>query len=107
RNLAEIRSGEYEGLERKLGDPAWVPDFGPARFDGRSGALVIGARNFLVAYNVNLNTVDKRLATRIAGEIREKGKKRLDEKGKPLVDAGGNEIWDPGLLKGIKAVGWT
>ncbi len=107
RNLADIRAGEYEGLEKKLADPAWKPDFGPAEFLPRAGATVIGARKFLVAYNVNLNTVDKRLATRIAGEIREKGKKRLDAKGKPVLDAAGEEIWEPGLLQGIKAVGWT
>ena len=73
----------------------------------RSGASVIGARPFLVAYNVNLNTVDKRLATRIAFDIREKGRKRLDATGQPVRDAAGAEIWDPGLLAGIKAVGWT
>ena len=107
RNLADIRAGEYEGLAKKLADPAWRPDYGPARFLPRSGATVVGARKFLVAYNVNLNTIDKRLATKIAGEIREKGKKRLDEKGKPVLDAAGQEVWDPGLLPGIKAVGWT
>ncbi len=106
-NLADIRAGEYEGLAAKLADPAWQPDFGPATLVPRAGASVIGARPFLVAYNVNLNTVDKRLATRIAGEIREKGKKRLDAAGKPAKDAAGVEIWDPGLLAGIKAVGWT
>jgi glutamate formiminotransferase/formiminotetrahydrofolate cyclodeaminase len=68
---------------------------------------VIGARKFLVAYNVDLNTVDQRLATKIAGEIREKGRKRLDAAGKPVRDAAGEEVWDPGLLEGIKAVGWT
>jgi glutamate formiminotransferase/formiminotetrahydrofolate cyclodeaminase len=107
RNLADIRAGEYEGLASKLADPRWAPDFGPATFLPRAGATVIGARKFLVAYNVNLNTVDKRLATKIAGEIREKGKKRLDGKGRPMRDAAGEEIWDPGLLKGVKAVGWT
>ena len=107
RNLADVRAGEYEGLAAKLADPAWQPDFGPATFLPRSGASVVGARPFLVAYNVNLNTVDKRLATRIAGEIREKGKKRLDAAGKPMKDAAGAEIWDAGLLAGIKAVGWT
>ena len=107
RNLADIRAGEYEGLPKKLADPEWRPDFGPATFLPRAGATVVGARKFLVAYNVNLNTVDKRLATRIAGEIREKGRKRTDAKGKPVLDAAGNEIWDPGLLQGIKAVGWT
>jgi glutamate formiminotransferase/formiminotetrahydrofolate cyclodeaminase len=107
RNLADIRAGEYEGLAQKLADPAWAPDFGPALFHPRTGATVVGARNFLVAYNVNLNTTDKRLAARIAGEIREKGKKRLDERGRPVLDPDGNEVWDPGLLRGIKAVGWT
>ncbi len=107
RNLADIRAGEYEGLARKLADPAWLPDFGPATFLPRAGATVIGARGFLVAYNVNLNTVDKRLATRIAGEIREKGRKRLDAAGQPVRDAAGQEVWEPGLLAGIKAVGWT
>jgi len=107
RNLADVRAGEYEGLAKRLADPAWVPDCGPAKFVPRSGATAVGARKFLVAYNVNLNTVDKRLATKIAGDIREKGRKRLDARGKAVVDAAGNEIWDPGLLKGIKAVGWT
>ncbi len=107
RNLADIRAGEYEGLARKLADPAWQPDFGPATFLPRAGATVIGARGFLVAYNVNLNTADKRFATRIAGEIREKGRKKLDAAGQPVRDAAGQEIWEPGLLAGIKAVGWT
>lgn len=107
RNLADIRAGEYEGLAGKLADPAWRPDFGPTAFVPRAGASVIGARPFLVAYNVNLNTVDKRLATRIAFDIREKGRKRLDAAGQPVKDEGGAEIWDPGLLAGIKAVGWT
>ncbi|MEO8277024.1 MAG: glutamate formimidoyltransferase [Thermoanaerobaculia bacterium] len=107
RNLADVRSGEYEGLAAKIADPAWRPDFGPATFLPRAGATVIGARPFLVAYNVNLNTVDKRLATRVAGEIREKGRKKLDASGKPMLDAAGAEIWQPGLLAGIKAVGWT
>jgi glutamate formiminotransferase/formiminotetrahydrofolate cyclodeaminase len=107
RNLADVRAGEYEGLAKKLADPRWAPDFGPARFVPKSGAFVVGARKFLVAYNVNLNTIDKRLATRIAGEIREKGKKKLDAAGKPVRDANGEEIWEPGLLAGIKAVGWT
>jgi glutamate formiminotransferase/formiminotetrahydrofolate cyclodeaminase len=107
RNLADIRAGEYEGLAAKLTDPAWQPDFGPARLVPRAGASVIGARSFLVAYNVNLNTTDKRLATRIAFDIREKGRKRLDAAGQPVKDEAGAEIWDPGLLAGIKAVGWT
>ena len=107
RNLADIRAGEYEGLARKLDDPQWAPDFGPATFLPAWGATVIGARKFLVAYNVNLNTLDKRLANRVAFDIREKGRRKLDEAGNPLLDAQGEEIWEPGLLKGIKAVGWT
>ncbi|NOZ03227.1 MAG: glutamate formimidoyltransferase [FCB group bacterium] len=74
KNLARIREGEYEGLEKKLRDPEWRPDFGPAEFNPRSGATVMGAREFLIAYNINLNTKDKRLATDIAFEIREKGR---------------------------------
>jgi glutamate formiminotransferase/formiminotetrahydrofolate cyclodeaminase len=74
RNLAAIRKGEYEGLAEKLRDPAWAPDFGPARFNARSGATVIGAREFLIAYNVTLNTRDKALATDIAFELRERGR---------------------------------
>ncbi len=107
RNLADVRSGEYEGLPTKLADPSWAPDFGPTDFQPRAGATAIGARPFLVAYNVNLNTTDKRLAARIAADIREKGRKRLDAAGKPVHDENGAEIWDPGLLPGIKAVGWT
>lgn len=107
RNLADVRAGEYEGLAAKLTDPRWQPDFGPATFNAKSGATVIGARKFLVAYNVNLNTTDKRLANRVAFDIREKGRPKRDENDKVLLDASGNEIWEPGLLKGVKAVGWT
>jgi glutamate formiminotransferase/formiminotetrahydrofolate cyclodeaminase len=107
RNLAEIRAGEYEGLADKLRDPQWQPDFGPARFVPRSGASVIGARKFLVAFNVNLNTLDKRLANRVALDVREKGRMRRDEHGQPLRDDQGNPLWDPGLLKSVKAVGWV
>ncbi|MBI4537391.1 MAG: glutamate formimidoyltransferase [candidate division NC10 bacterium] len=74
KNLATIRKGEYEGLAEKLKDPVWVPDFGPTRFNPRSGATVIGAREFLIAYNVTLNTRDKALAADIAFELREKGR---------------------------------
>jgi glutamate formiminotransferase/formiminotetrahydrofolate cyclodeaminase len=107
RNLAEIRAGEYEGLADKLRDPQWQPDFGPARFVPRSGAFVIGARKFLVAFNVNLNTLDKRLANRVALDVREKGRMRRDDHGQPLRDDQGNPLWDPGLLKSVKAVGWV
>ncbi len=107
RNLADIRAGEYEGLADKLKDPQWQPDFGPATFVPRSGATVIGARKFLVAYNVNLNTLDKRLANRVAFDVREKGRKKRDANGQVILDAKGEPVWEPGLLKSVKAVGWT
>ena len=107
RNLADIRAGEYEGLADKVVDPAWKPDFGPAAFVPRSGATVIGARKFLVAYNINLNTLDKRLATRVAFDVREKGRKKRDAEGNVVLDAKGEAVWEPGLLKSVKAVGWT
>jgi len=106
RNLADIRAGEYEGLAEKLQDPQWQPDFGPAVFSPRSGATVIGARKFLIAYNINLNTRDKRLATRVALDVREKGRMRRDEHGQPVLDERGQPVWDPGILKSVKAVGW-
>lgn len=107
RNLADVREGEYEGCERKLSDPRWKPDFGPASFVPKSGAIVIGARKFLVAYNINLNTLDKRLATRVAFDIRERGRMKRDEEGNPVLDNSGEPVWEPGLLKAVKAVGWV
>ena len=107
RNLADVRAGEYEALPDRLKDRAWRPDFGPASFVPRSGATVIGARKFLVAFNVNLNTLDKRLATRVALDVREKGRMRRDEHGQPVLDDTGSPLWDPGLLKSLKAVGWV
>ena len=107
RNLADIRAGEYEGLGEKLKDPAWRPDFGPATFIPRSGATVIGARRFLVAYNVNLNTLDKRLANRVALDVREKGRMRRDDAGNPVLGEDGKPLYDPGILRSVKAVGWT
>jgi len=74
KNLANIRYGEYEGLREKLSNKSWIPDYGPSKFNERSGATTMGAREFLIAYNINLNTMDKRLATDIAFEIREKGR---------------------------------
>ncbi|MCZ6832500.1 MAG: glutamate formimidoyltransferase, partial [Acidobacteria bacterium] len=82
RNLAAVRAGEYEGLKEKLADPRWQPDFGPAVFNPRSGATAVGARNFLVAYNINLNTTSTRRANAIAFDVREKGRKK--RKGNPL-----------------------
>jgi len=101
RNLANNRSGEYEGLPKKLKDPAWKPDFGPAEFTdsvARSGAMAIGARNFLVAYNVNLNTTSTRRANAIAFDIREAGRK--------VKQTDGTEIQVPGKLKSVKGIGW-
>jgi glutamate formiminotransferase / formiminotetrahydrofolate cyclodeaminase len=109
RNLANNRAGEYEGLPKKLADPHWKPDFGPAQFLPRTGAIAIGARDFLVAYNINLNTTSTRRANAIAFDIREKG--RPVREGNPVTgkikkDEKGNEIWVPGALKACKAIGW-
>ncbi len=106
KSLAEIRSGEYEGLPDKLKDPEWKPDFGPAKFNPKSGATVIGAREFLIAYNVNLNTKDRKLANEIALTIRETGRNKKDVDGKVLRDENGNPIKEPGLLPATRAVGW-
>jgi len=107
RNLADIRTGEYEGLADKVKAAEWRPDHGPAAFVPRSGATVVGARKFLVAFNIDLNTLDKRLANRVALDVREKGRIRRDEHGQPVHDANGNPVWDPGILKSVKAVGWV
>jgi glutamate formiminotransferase/formiminotetrahydrofolate cyclodeaminase len=98
RNLAYCRSGEYEGLEAKLAKPEWRPDFGTARFVPKTGAIAVGARNFLIAYNINLNTTSTRRANAVAFDVREKGRKVKDENG--------NESWKPGLLKSVKGIGW-
>lgn len=109
RNLANCRSGEYEGLSKKLQDPAWKPDFGLAKFNAKTGAIAVGARNFLIAYNVNLNTTSTRRANAVAFDIREKGRPvRVGNQvtGKIALDEKGNEIWTPGSLKACKAIGW-
>jgi len=98
RNLANCRAGEYEGLKKKLADPDWKPDFGPARFNQRSGATAVGARDFLVAFNVNLNTTSTRRANAIAFDVREKGRNVKNEKGE--------KINVPGTLKSVRAIGW-
>lgn len=108
-NLATIRAGEYEGLPKKLQDPNWKPDFGPASFNAQSGATVIGAREFLIAYNINLNTPSTRIANAIAFDVREAG--RIKRKGHPVLgevetDAHGEPIRIHGTLKSVKAVGW-
>jgi glutamate formiminotransferase/formiminotetrahydrofolate cyclodeaminase len=109
RNLANCRSGEYEALPKRLKDPAWKPDFGPAVFNPKSGVTAVGARNFLVAYNINLNTTSTRRANAVAFDIREKGRpQRVGNPltGKKALDEKGNEIWIPGSLKACKAIGW-
>jgi len=106
-NLATIRAGEYEGLSKKLKDPNWKPDYGKAEFNARSGATVIGARKFLIAYNVNLNTRDQKKATDIALEIREAGRNARDPETNKFIRAkDGSFVKRPGTLKAVKAVGW-
>ena len=112
KNLAVCRAGEYEALPEKIADPARRPDFGPSEYNdtvARSGATNVGARNFLVAVNYNLNTTSTRRAMAIAFDVREKGRKAREGgslTGKLLKDADGNQIWIPGTLKGCKAIGW-
>jgi glutamate formiminotransferase / formiminotetrahydrofolate cyclodeaminase len=109
RDLAAVRAGEYEGLEARLADPVWAPDFGPVSFNARSGATAVGARDFLVAYNVNLNTTSSRRANSVAFDVRERG--RALRHGDPLTgevirDPNGNPRWQPGTLPAVKAIGW-
>ncbi len=104
-NLSVIRAGEYEGFFNKIKDPAWKPDFGPAVMDVKRGATVIGARDFLVAYNVNLNTTSTRRANAVAFDVREAGRVKR-ENGKPVLDAQGQPVSVPGTLKSVKAIGW-
>jgi glutamate formiminotransferase/formiminotetrahydrofolate cyclodeaminase len=109
RNLANCRAGEYEGLPARLSDPRWKPDFGPAEFLPRTGAVAVGARDFLVAYNVNLNTTSVRRANSVAFDIREKGRPVREGNqvsGKIKKDAEGHDVWIPGSLKACKAIGW-
>ncbi len=104
-NLSIIRAGEYEGFAQKILLPEWKPDFGPAVFDAKRGATVIGARDFLVAYNINLNTTSTRRANAVAFDIREAGRTKK-ENGKNVLDADGKPITIPGSLKYVKAIGW-
>lgn len=106
KNLAHIRAGEYEGLANKIKQPEWKPDFGSADFNAQSGATVIGARNFLVAFNVNLNTTSVRRANSIAFDVREQGRVLTDDKGKKIVDENGEPKRIPGTCKNVKAIGW-
>ena len=108
-NLSVIRAGEYEGFFEKIKEKAWKPDFGPAVFNEKSGATAIGARNFLVAYNVNLNTKAVRRANSVAFDVRENGRIKTEDgtpSGKPMLDANGEPVRIPGMLKHVKAIGW-
>ena len=112
KNLAVCRTGEYEALPEKIADPARRPDFSPSEYNdtvARCGAINVGARNFLVAVNYNLNTTSTRRAMAIAFDVREKGRKKREGgslTGKVLKDKNGNDIWEPGTLMGCKAIGW-
>ncbi len=108
-NLATCRAGEYEALAQRLKDPQWKTDFGPGTFDAKYGVTAVGARDFLVAYNVNLNTTSTRRANAIAFDVREKGRKKRE--GNPLTgpvvkDENGKDVWIPGALKCVKGIGW-
>ncbi len=108
-NLSVIRAGEYEGFFQKIKQPEWKPDFGPAVFNEKSGGTVIGVRDFLVAYNVNLNTKSVRRATSIAFDVREQGRVKTEDgmpSGKPVLDSNGEPVRLPGMLKHVKAIGW-
>jgi len=108
-NLSVIRTGEYEGFFEKIKQPEWKPDFGPAVFNEKSGATVIGARDFLVAYNVNLNTKSVRRANSVAFDVRENGRIKTEDgtpSGKPVLDENGEPVRIPGTLKHVKAIGW-
>ena len=108
-NLSIIRGGEYEAFFEKIKQPEWKPDFGPAVFNEKSGATVIGVRDFLVAYNVNLNTKSVRRATSVAFDVREQGRVKTEDgtpSGKPVLDSNGEPIRVPGVLKHVKAIGW-
>jgi glutamate formiminotransferase/formiminotetrahydrofolate cyclodeaminase len=112
KNLASCRSGEYEGLKDKLKDPEWKPDFGPAEFNehvARTGATAISARDFLIAYNVNLNSTSTRRANAIAFDIREAGRIKREgnpSTGKKVLDENGEPVRIPGKLKAVKGIGW-
>lgn len=108
-NLSVIRNGEYEGFFEKIKLPEWKPDFGPTTMNAFSGATVIGARNFLIAYNINLNTTSTRIANRIAFDVRENGRPLREGNpfvGKVVLDSNGEEVRIPGSLKFVKAIGW-
>lgn len=109
RNLATCRAGEYEGMAKKLEDPHWKPDFGPAKLNTRAGVTAVSARDFLVAFNVNLNTTSTRRANAIAFDVRERGRSKREGNpitGKIVKDEKGKPVMIPGTLKSVKAIGW-
>lgn len=106
KNLATVRQGEYEALADKAKDPYWTPDFGPHAFNPKTGATAVSAREFLIAYNINLNTRDKKKAHELALMIRESGRPAKGPDGKQLKDVDGNKVVIPGLFQCCKAVGW-
>lgn len=109
KNLAAVRAGEYEGIADKITQEKWKPDFGPASFQAKSGNIAIGARDFLIAYNVNLNTTSVRRANSIAFDVRENGRIKTEDgtpTGKKVLDGDGNPVREPGTCKGVKAIGW-
>ncbi|MFZ4463522.1 MAG: glutamate formimidoyltransferase [Bacteroidales bacterium] len=109
RNLASCRAGEYEGLAAKFTNPDWKPDFGPVILNEKAGATAVGARDFLVAFNVNLNSTSTRRANSIAFDVREKGRPLREGDpvtGKIVKDEKGNQVNIPGTLKSVKAIGW-
>ncbi len=112
KNLANCRSGEYEGLKEKFSNDEWKPDFGPQDYNDKiatTGVTAVGARNFLIAYNVNLNTTSTRRANSVAFDIRERGRSKREGNpitGKIIKDANGKPVMEPGLLKSVKAIGW-
>jgi glutamate formiminotransferase/formiminotetrahydrofolate cyclodeaminase len=106
RNLAAVRAGEYEGLPEKFKDRRWAPDFGDPVFNPKSGATVVGAREFLIAYNINLNTRERKLAHEIALSLRESGRAKRGKDGNVVKDGRGNAVKVPGKFKEVKSVGW-
>ncbi|HWY39224.1 MAG TPA: glutamate formimidoyltransferase [Chthoniobacterales bacterium] len=108
-NLAVIRAGEYEAFAEKIKKPEWKPDYGPAKLNDKAGAIAIGAREFLVAYNVNLNTKSVHRANSVAFDVREQGRFKTEDgtpTGKKILDKNGEPVREPGMLKHVKAIGW-
>lgn len=104
--LPDIRRGEYEGFVEKINDDNWIPDFGPPVFNPKWGVTATGARNILIAYNVNLDTDDKIPANRIAGKLRTSGVLRKDENGEKILDSDGKALRIPGRFEALQAAGW-